>query len=102
TCDEQAVQSALHEKLPPHLDYLEQQLGQQNYFVGDRLSLADLAIASQLVNMAHGGEALDTTRWPALSAHYARTLALPSLASLLPGEQRINDKLKEMARAAVR
>ncbi|CAM5236706.1 Glutathione S-transferase family protein OS=Stutzerimonas stutzeri OX=316 GN=CXK95_13270 PE=4 SV=1 [Stutzerimonas stutzeri] len=102
SCDEQAVQSALHEKLPRHLDYLEQQLGQQDYFVGGRLSLADLAIASQFINLAHGGESLDTARWPALSSHYARMLALPSLAGLLPSEQRMNDKLKVMAKAAAR
>ncbi|EIK53993.1 glutathione S-transferase [Stutzerimonas stutzeri TS44] len=99
-CDEQAVQTALREKLPPHLDYLEQQLGRNEYFVGTRLSLADIAVTSQLINMAHGEEPLDAGRWPALGAHYARMIALPSLASLLPGEQRMNDKLKEMARAA--
>jgi len=76
--------------------------GSRTIFVGGRLSLADLAIASQFINLAHGGESLDTARWPALSAHYARMLTLPSLAGLLPSEQRMNDKLKEMAKAAAR
>lgn len=99
-CNEEFVQTALHEKLPPHFDYLERQLGQQAHFVGERLSLADIAIASQLINMEHGGEQLDATRWPALSAHYARMKALPSLAGLLPSEQRMTAKLLEMGKTA--
>ncbi|MCF7202804.1 glutathione S-transferase family protein [Pseudomonas oligotrophica] len=99
-CNEQAVQDALLDKLPRHFDYLEQQLGERQHFVGDRLSMADIAIASQLVNMEHGGEVLDDTRWPRLAAHYARMKSGATLASLLPGEQRMNAKLIEMAAAA--
>ncbi|WP_313210384.1 glutathione S-transferase family protein [Stutzerimonas nitrititolerans] len=99
-CNEESVQAALNEKLPPHLDYLERQLGQQDYFVGDRLTMADIAIASQLLNMEHGGERLDPARWPALAAHYERMKARDSFASILPGEQRMNAKLVEMGKAA--
>ena len=99
-CNEESVQAALNEKLPPHLDYLERQLGQQDYFVGDRLTMADIAIASQLLNMEHGGERLDPARWPALAAHYERMKARESFASILPGEQRMNAKLVEMGKAA--
>ncbi|WP_313243253.1 glutathione S-transferase family protein [Stutzerimonas nitrititolerans] len=99
-CNEESVQAALNEKLPPHLDYLERQLGQQDYFVGDRLTMADIAIASQLLNMEHGGERLDPARWPALAAHYERMNTRESFASILPGEQRMNAKLVEMGKAA--
>ncbi|RRV24777.1 glutathione S-transferase family protein [Stutzerimonas nitrititolerans] len=99
-CNEESVQAALNEKLPPHLDYLERQLGQQDYFVGDRLTMADIAIASQLLNMEHGGERLDPARWPTLAAHYERMKARESFASILPGEQRMNAKLVEMGKAA--
>jgi len=88
-CDEAAVQSALQDKLPPHFDYLEKTLGSAAYFVGERLSLADLAIACQLINMAHGGEQLDAQRWPNLAAHQQRLLARPALQDLLPGEQKM-------------
>ncbi len=99
-CNEEAVQAALQQKLPPHFDYLEQQLGQREFFVGNQLSMADIAVACQLINMAHGGEQLDAQRWPGLAAHHARMLALPSVASVLPDEQRMNAKLKEMGKAA--
>ncbi|OCX96063.1 MAG: glutathione S-transferase [Pseudomonas sp. CO183] len=97
-CNEEAVKAAMQEKLPPHFDYLETQLSQQQFFVGDSLSMADIAITCQLINMAHGGEQLDAQRWPNLAAHHARMLELPSVASLLPDEQRMNAKLKEMGK----
>jgi len=99
-CDEAGVQVALTEKLPPHFDYLEQQLGQNDYFVGGRLSMADIAIASQLLNLEHGGERVDSDRWPALAAHYERMKVRESFASVLPGEQRMAAKLSEMGKSA--
>jgi glutathione S-transferase len=93
SCDEQAVQSALQDKLPKHFDYLEQTLGTKPFFVGARLSLADLAIASQLINMEHGGEVLDAQRWPQLSSHYGRIKALPSVQNVLSGELRMLAKM---------
>lgn len=93
SCDEAAVQTALQEKLPAHFDYLEKTLGSAAYFVGEQLSLADLAIACQLINMAHGGEQLDAQRWPHLAAHHQRMLARPSLQGVLPGEQKMLAKM---------
>lgn len=95
-CNEESVRAALDQKLPPHFDYLETQLGQKPFFVGDRLSMADLAIACQLINMEHGGEVVDANRWPALAAHYARVKTRASVESILPGEQRTTAKLIEM------
>lgn len=65
-CEENDVRRALEEKLPAHFDYLENHLDGRAFFVGERLTLADLAIASQLVNLRHAGENLDEQRWPAL------------------------------------
>lgn len=96
-CDEEAVQGALHTKLPKHFDYLEQSLGAAQYFVGDALTQADLAIYSQLQNMAHGGEPLDEARWPALAAHFRRMQARDSVQSLLPGELKVIAKISGKA-----
>lgn len=96
-CDEAAVQKALHEQLPPHFDYLEKTLGSADYLVGDQLTLADLALACQLINMEHGGEQLDAQRWPGLSAHYARIKARESVQSVLPGEQKMLAKMSGKA-----
>lgn len=92
-CDEAKVQAALNDKLPGHFDYLETTLGGNEYFVGEQLSMADLAIACQLINMEHGGETLDATRWPRLAAHYARIKARASTQQLLPREMRTLEKI---------
>jgi glutathione S-transferase len=92
-CDETAVQATLTDKLPTHFAYLEQTLGSAEYFVGDSLSLADLAFACQMINMEHGGEQLDAQRWPNLAALYRRVKARPSVHALLPGEQKTVAKM---------
>ncbi len=74
-CDEQAVQQACAEALPPHLDYLEEQLGEHDFFVGERLTVADIAMVSQFTNMQHGGEEIDADRWPRLAAYVERIQA---------------------------
>lgn len=100
-CDEESVQAALQEKLPWHFDYLERQLGENEHFVGLQLSMADIAIACQLINLEHGGEQIDANRWPALAAHLTRMKALASVTSLMPVEQRMNAKLIEMGKRAL-
>ena len=92
-CDEVAVKGAMQEKLPEHFDYLEKCLGQQQWFVDDRFSLADIAIACQLVNLRHGEEELDAQRWPKLAAHFERTVARPALAEIVQGELQIIAKI---------
>ncbi|QEY63637.1 glutathione S-transferase family protein [Metapseudomonas lalkuanensis] len=93
SCDEAIVQAALVDKLPPHFDYLEKTLGTAEYFVGERLTIADLAFTTQMINMEHGGERLDAGCWPQLAAHYARMTARESAQAVLPGEQKILAKL---------
>ena len=95
--DEAAVHKALHEKLPPHFDYLENQLGSAEFFVGQALTVADLALACQLINMEHGGERLDAQRWPKLTAWLERIKARDSVQAVLPGELRAVAKLRPAA-----
>lgn len=93
-CDEQAVSAALSEQLPPLFDYLEKALGGNDYFIGD-FSLADIAVASQLINMAHGGEAIDATRWPGLAGLLRRVSDRSGIAGLLADEQRLLAKMTQ-------
>ena len=73
---------------PQHFNYLEKTLGDAEYFVGDELTLADLALCCQLINMEHGTELLDSGRWPALAAHYPRIRAREPVQTVLPGQKR--------------
>ncbi len=92
-CDEQKVQETLQQALPSHFDYLQNTLGDGPYFLSEQLSMADLALACQLINMEHGGETLDASRWPKLAAHYQRIKSRTSVQQLLPGELRTLEKL---------
>jgi glutathione S-transferase len=96
-CDEVAVQTALHEKLPLHFDYLETTLAGAEYFVNNSLSMADLAFACQVINLEHGGEQLDGQRWPGLTALLQRIKARSSIADVLPGELRTLAKISSKA-----
>lgn len=91
-CDDQAVATALTKKLPPLFDYLEKELGAGEYFLC-AYSLADIAVASQLINMAHAGEAIDASRWPGLAGLLRRVSNRPRIADLLADEQRLLAKM---------
>jgi glutathione S-transferase len=91
--DEALVQQALTNKLPALLDYLASQLGEQDYFVNNTLSLADIAISSQLVNFMHGRETIDAKQWPTLAAYFKRMMSHPTLQALVQREQATLDKL---------
>src|SRR5690606_22038455 len=85
-CDEAAVQQALQDRLPLLLGYLEAQLGDKHYFVGDQFSMADIAVCSQLINLAHAGELIDEEAWPGLSSLLSRVTSRSSVSALLPVE----------------
>ena len=87
-CNEEAVKAAVEEKLPPHFDYLEKTLGTADYFVGNTLSLADIAFTSQLISMEHGGETIDAQRWPNLAGLYQRMKASEFMQGMLAGEKK--------------
>ena len=55
------------EKLPRPLDYLENEIGDSEFLVGGALSIADIALACQLVQLELVAGSLDTARWPGLS-----------------------------------
>jgi len=77
------------EELPPILAWLEGQIPASGFLVGDRLTLADLAVASPFVNLEHCGVTVDTVRYPKLAAYVAGILARPSFARMVAGEKRL-------------
>lgn len=91
-CDEEAVQKAL-QSLVKHCDYLERQLADQEYFAGNKFSLADIAIVTHWVNLSYAQEKLDTAQWPNLVAHQKRILARDSMQTLLADEATMLAKL---------
>jgi glutathione S-transferase len=87
-CDEAAVQAAELNDLPPILDYLEKVVpGAEGYLVGDRLTLADIAVAGPFANFRHTNTRIDPERYPRTVAYVDRMLARPSLSRWLEQER---------------
>jgi glutathione S-transferase len=68
------------------LDYIERVLPESGYLVEDRLTLADIAIASPFANLRHLDIDIDAVRRPRLAAFAERMLSRPSFASYIEGE----------------
>ncbi|QDP18944.1 glutathione S-transferase family protein [Sphingomonas xanthus] len=77
---------AEREELPPILDYLEGVVPDDNFLVGGRLTLADLAVASPFANFDHSGVTIDTARYPKTGAYTKAILARPSFVSFVARE----------------
>ena len=77
--DEAVAEAALRDEWPPILDYLETVApGDGGYLVGDRLTLADIAVASPFANFRHLGIGFDRQRHPKTAAYVERMLGRPS------------------------
>ena len=85
--DKAQVDKARDETLPPLFDYLEGQLGDQDYLVGNAFSIADIAVASQIVNLRHGKGDVDAGRWPKLAAWVERVHGRSSFKGLIEEEK---------------
>jgi glutathione S-transferase len=85
--DEAMVQKAIDEELPPLFDYLEGELGAGDAIVGGRLSIADIALATQFVNLRHAGVGVDAKRWPKLARYVATLHERPSFKGLIEEER---------------
>jgi glutathione S-transferase len=84
--DEERVRRALEKVAPGVFDYLESQLEDRDYLVGNRFSIADIAAATSFVNMAFGGERVDASRWPRLAGYVERIHGRPSFKALIEEE----------------
>ena len=83
--DEAKVAAAL-QQLPLVCGYLEQQLA-AGALGGSTLTLGDIAVATQFVNLNYAGEQVDAPAFPKLAQFLARTLARPSFADCLAQER---------------
>ena len=85
--DLEAADAAELNELPPILDYLERVVPDDGgYLVGDRLTLADIAVASPFANFRHCNTKVSAERYPRTVAFVDRILARPSLASWIERE----------------
>src|SRR5262245_36801197 len=82
--DEALIHKSLTEMIPPRLDYLERELT-GDWFAGT-FSVADIAVASILMNFHYAGESISETQHPRLYRHLRRVLARESFQQHLDSE----------------
>jgi glutathione S-transferase len=90
--DVAVVNRLLNDELPPKFDYLEHSL-EGDYFIGGRLSVADITLASDLTIFHYIGCTLDARRHPKLAAHFRRMLGRDSFRTALAAEQPFAEKM---------
>jgi len=85
--DDAEIKKSADEELPPLFDYLESQLGGGSFIVGKQVSIGDIGIATQFVNLRLAGFGVDPARWPKLARYVAGMHERPSFAPLIAEEK---------------
>lgn len=83
---EEVARKAWNEGVLPLLTYLENELGDRETFVGDGVTLADISVASHLVNLRLAGFLPERGRYPRLRAFLDRMWARPSFKPLIEAD----------------
>jgi glutathione S-transferase len=81
--DETVCEKALGEHMPAVCAYLEKELGDREFLVGDAFSIADVSVGSMFVNVAHAGEGPCSA---GLNTYVARIHARPSFRAVIEEE----------------
>lgn len=86
------IDAALNIAAPEAFGYLET-LQPDMHLVGDTLTIADLAVVSNLILYHYLGHRIDASRHPKLSAYFKKHLASPVLQSALKDETPFAEKM---------
>ena len=79
--DETEPRRLIAEELPAFFQYLDDQVGDSGYYVGEVLSIADLTVASLFVNLRLAGVLPDAARFPRLVGFLQHMHARDSFAA---------------------
>lgn len=80
---------AHHELLPPLLAYMDAEVGDKTFLVGDSLTLGDIAVCCHLLNADYGGAPLDSAKYPRLAAYFSGITSRPSFANRVASDRAI-------------
>lgn len=93
--DMAAADKAEREELPRLLDYLEPNIPDSGYLVEDRITLADLAVASPFANVTrHLGIAIDPDKYPRAIRYLEAILDRPSFKPVVEKEVQFLAKVR--------
>ncbi len=91
--DEALVAETETNVMPGLLSYLESVVDDSGYFLGDSLSVADLAIVSAFCSAQYGSYQVDAASYPKLAAYLARALSADLVTAQLAKEQVVMQSL---------
>jgi glutathione S-transferase len=86
TGDLRLADAAEAKELPPLLSYLEKVVPDDGFLVGDKLTLADIAVTSPLANLPHMGRSIDAGSYPRTARYVQRISERPSFRAHLDRE----------------
>jgi glutathione S-transferase len=90
--DASVADAAERDELPPILSYLETVIPDSGFLVEDRITLADIAIASPLANLPYMGMSIDRGQYPRLARYVDSILSRPSFAPWIERETALLEK----------
>jgi len=92
-CDHDAADAAERDLMPPILAYLETAIPESGFLVEDRLTLADIAVASPLATLGCIGVTVDAATYPRLAKWVAAMHARPSFAAIIAQDKAMVDAM---------
>lgn len=90
--DPKRIDEVLAQELPRVFGYLEGEL-RGEWFIGGKPTVADVAVASNLLTFQYIGFGLDPARYPKLAAHFARTLDWPAMTEAVRRERPVVESM---------
>ncbi|APV48400.1 hypothetical protein BWI17_01070 [Betaproteobacteria bacterium GR16-43] len=87
------IDEVLATTLPEVFGYLESRIA-GDFLAGKSLSIADIAVASNLVTFQYIGFELERKRFPRLAAHFGRVCSTPAFALALERERGVVDSMQ--------
>ena len=85
--DQTEIERVQTEVAPDIFVYLDAQISSDGFFANGSLTIADIAVASNLLNYQYLGFRLDTRRYPELAAWFSRTIDEKPFRSALKDEE---------------
>lgn len=81
------VNNALDVEIPQRFTQLNDWVQPNKYLVADQFSIADITLASILINFNYGGKRIDADKYPNLAAYFSFLLANEPVKSVLEAER---------------
>ena len=81
--DEAVIQKIIDQVQPPIFDYLEAEIADKTYLLGNTFSIADIAVTCQFIQMMYSGEALPTQSHPNIARYVTQHMHRDSFKGLI-------------------